>query len=135
MAIQVKKVDTVTIDLASNSGSLYQVYAAFKRAHVSIISSWAYELCPGKARIILYSSDTEKTKKVLTEMGKKPQLGKACYATGDDHTGVYAELLEQIKEAGVNLIASDAFGVEGRFAAIFFCKDEDLKALCSALHC
>ncbi len=66
-------------------------------------------------------------------MGKDPRFGKACWAEGKDAIGQYAALLKKIAAAGVNLHATDAFGVEGHFATVFFA--EDFQGLCKALGC
>ncbi len=133
MATNVKKITTLTVPLDAKAGSLSQVYSAFKEAGINILASWAYEMGPGQAQAHFYAADTTKAKDVLTKMGRKPTLDDAVYAEGDDRTGVYAELLGKVAKAGVNIEATDAFGVNGKFATVFFAKDT--AALCKALGC
>jgi predicted amino acid-binding ACT domain protein len=68
-------------------------------------------------------------------MGKNPAQGWACYAEGSDQVGVYADLLQKIAKAGINLHATDAFAVGGKFATVFFAEQKDVPALCKALGC
>jgi len=123
MATHVTKIQTLTVPLETQPGSLGKVYSAFKEAGVNIIASWAYEMGPGQAQAHFYAVDTHKAKDVLTKMGKTPTFDDAVYAEGDDRVGVYDELLAKAAKAGVNIDATDAFGVKGKFAAVFFAKD------------
>lgn len=135
MTVQCKKIDTLKVPLQTKPGQLFKCYAAFKEAGVNIISSWAYEMGPDRAEVIFYASDNAKAKEALEKAGMTVQTSQACYATGEDQIGYYTELLQKISDKGVNLVATDAFGINGRLATAFFCKDEDLPRLCEALGC
>ena len=133
MATHVKKIQTLTVPLDTKPGALSHVYTAFKEAGIKILASWAYEMGPNQAQAHFYAADTTKAKDVLTKLGKKTTIEDAVYAEGDDQVGVYAELLAKVTKAGVNIEATDAFGVNGKFATVFFAKDTT--ALCKALGC
>jgi len=47
----------------------------------------------------------------------------------------YAELLQKIAKAGINLHATDALSTNGRFATVFFADQKDIPNLCTALGC
>ncbi len=133
MTTTIKKVETLTIHLATEAGALAKVYRAFKEAGVNIIGSWGFEMGPGHAEAIFYAEDTAKAKDVLTKLDKNPTTGNACFVTGTDKIGTYSELLEKIAAAGVNLNATDAIGVGGNFATLFFAGEKDFPNLCKAL--
>lgn len=135
MSFQSKKIQTWTVNLETQAGSLAKVFNAFKEAGVNTVSCWSYEMGPGQAQGIFYSENPTQAKDVLTKIGKKPQQTWACYAWGNDQVGVYAEALNKIAKAGVNLHATDAFAVGGKFATVFFAADEDQAKLCKALGC
>jgi len=135
MAASVKKIETIEVDLQARPGALSEVYCAFRDAGVNVVASWAFEMGPGQAKGIFCASDTAKAIDVLTKRGLKPVSGNACWAQGEDAIGVYCELLEKIKNAGVNLHATDAFAVGGKFATVFFADAKDYAALCKALNC
>jgi hypothetical protein len=63
----------------------------------------------------------------------KPVFGDACYAEGEDRVGIYAKLLMKISGAGINVGATDAFGVNGKFAIVFFA--QNCKGLYKPLGC
>lgn len=133
MATQIKKIQTLTVPLDAKPGALAKVYGAFQEAGVNILASWAYEMGPGQAQAHFYAENTTKAKDCLTKLGKKTTLDDAVFAEGDDRVGVYAEILGKAAKANVNLSATDAFAVKGRFATVLFA--EDTAALCKVLGC
>jgi len=135
MAVKTKKAETLTVKLETKPGSLAQICGALRESGVNVISCWAYEMGPGEAQAHFYAADTKKAKDVLNKMGRKPEMGKICFAEGEDTLGCYSDLLTKISKAGVNLHATDAFGIGGKFGAAFFCDDKDFPALCKALGC
>ena len=135
MATTCKAIQTLEVNLETKPGALAKIYSAFKEANVNVIASWGYEMGPDEARAILYPTDLAKAKSVLTELGLSLTVRKACYAECEDKVGTYADLLNKIAVAGVNITATDAFGVNGRCATVFFCDTKDYSALCRALGC
>ena len=135
MSTQATKIQTLEFALDTKPGALSQVYNAFREANVNIIGSWAYEKGPGDAKGIIYAENTTQAKDVLTKMGKNPKTANACYVTGTDKVGPYADCLQKIAAAHVNLHATDAIGVGGKFATVFFAEEKDIPTLCKALGC
>lgn len=134
MTTSFKKIQTVTVSLETHAGSLCDVYIRFRDADINVLASWGYEMGPEQAEAILYVDNVDMAVDVLKEAGKDPKLGYAVYAEGDDQVGVYAEPLLAISEAGINLHATDAFAVGGRFVTVFFCSDTDVDELCEILE-
>ena len=67
----------------------------------------------------------------IKDLGFNVQNSKAVWADSDDHVGAYADILQKVTSAEVNLHASDAFEIGGKFATVLFA--EDHLALCKAL--
>jgi len=135
MATHAKKIETLRVPLETKPGALAKVYGAFKEAKVNIIASWGYQMGPDQGQAHFYAADTAKAKDVLQKMGLKPVTENACFAEGDDQVGVYADLLQKISKAGVNIEATDAIGVHGKFATVLFADQKNIPALCKALGC
>src|SRR5215472_1596068 len=95
-----------TVQLEPKPGALEKVYAAFREAKVNVIASWAYQLGPESAQAHFYASDTAKAKGVLEKLGKSPKI---------------------------NIEATDAFAIGGKFATLFFAQEADIGKLCAAL--
>lgn len=135
MTTQCQKFEALTIDLATKPGALAQVYNAFQEAKVNIRWAWAYEMGDGKAYATFWAKDTNKAKDVCKKLGKTPESRWACWAWGDDQLGSYAGWLNKIKAAGVNLTATDAFALDGKFGCLFFVEEKDFAKLCEACGC
>ncbi len=130
-----KKIEILTYKLDPKPGALAKVFASFREAKVNVIATWAYQMGPTEAQGHVYASDTAKAKDVLTKIGREPRIESACYAEDVDEIGRYAALLKKIGDAGINLEATDAFAIGGKYAAIFFVDQKDIPKLCQTLGC
>ena len=135
MASTVKKIQCLEVNLDAKPGSLAKVFSAFSEAKVNVLAHWAFEMGPGEAKAIFYATDFNKSKEVLTQLSLKPEACDACWIEGDDKLGSYAEWLQKVAKAGVNINATDAYSFNGRYASIFFSEEKDFSALCKALGC
>ena len=130
-----KKIEILTYKLEPKPGALAKVFASFREAKVNVIASWAYQTGPNDAQGHVYASDTAKAKDVLTKTGAQPKVEYACYVEDADEVGRYAGLLKKIGDAGLNLEASDAFAIGGKFATVLFVNQKDIPKLCQTLGC
>ena len=130
-----KKIEILTYKLEPKPGALAKVFASFREAKVNVIASWAYQTGPNEAQGHVYASDTVKAKDVLTKIGGQPKAEYACYIEEADEVGRYASLLKKIADAGINLEATDAFAIGGRFATVLFVDQKDIPKLCQTLGC
>lgn len=130
-----KKIDVITYKLQAKPGALAKVYASFKDAKVNVIASWAYQLGPHDAQGHVYASDGAKAKELLTKLGAQPKVESAIYVEDSDEIGRYAALLKKIADAGINLEASDAFAIGGKFATVLFADQKEIPKLCQVLAC
>lgn len=130
-----KKIEIITYKLEAKPGALAKVFASFKDAKVNVIASWAYQMGPQEAQGHVYATDGAKAKEVLTKLGAQPKVESACYVEDTDEVGRYAALLKQIGDAGINLDATDAIAIGGKFAAVIFANQKDIPKLCQVLGC
>jgi hypothetical protein len=130
-----KKIEIVTYKLEAKPGALAKVFEAFREAKVNVIASWAYQMGPNEAQGHVYAKDTAKAKEALTKLGREPKVENACYAEDTDEVGRYAALLKKIGDAGINIDATDAFAIGGKFATVFFVQQQDIAKLCQTLGC
>ncbi len=135
MDVQTKRIELLVLDLQARAGALAEVFAGLREAQVDIIGCWAYQMGPDQAHAYLYARDGAKAKAALAKLGRQVRTEQACYATGTDQLGVYHDLLRKVANAGVNLEATDAFAVEGKFATVFWVDQKDIVRLCQALGC
>lgn len=130
-----KKIEIITYKLEAKPGALAKVFASFNDAKVNVIASWAYQMGPQEAQGHVYATDGAKAKEVLTKLGAQPKVESACYVEDTDEVGRYAALLKKIGDAGINLDATDAIAIGGKFAAIIFANQKDIPKLCQVLGC
>ena len=128
-----RKIDVLTVKLDPKPGALAQVLGAFREAKVNVTASWAYQMGPGEAQAHFFTSDVDRAKKALTKLGKPPKTEAAFWVEDADKIGNYHSVLEKIAKAGINIEATDAFGIGGKFATIVFVAEGDVAKAAKAL--
>jgi hypothetical protein len=129
----VKKIEVLTVKLDPKPGALAQVLSAFREAKVNLTASWAYQMGPTEAQAHFFSADADRAKQALTKLGKAPKSEAAFWVEDADKVGNYHSLLEKLAKAGVNIEATDAFGIGGRFATVIFVAEGDVSKAAKAL--
>ena len=140
-----RKIDVLTVKLDPKPGALAQVLGSFREAKVNITASWAYQMGPGEAQAHFFTADVDRAKQALNKLGKAPKTEAAFWVEDADKIGNYHSVLEKIAKAGINIEATDAFGIGGKFATIVFVAEGDrvyagqelvrlVRALCGDVH-
>ena len=135
MDAQTKKIELLVLDLQPRPGALAEVFAGLREAQVDILGCWAYQMGPERAHAYLYARDSAKAKAALGKLGRTVRTEQACYALGTDRIGAFHDLLQKIANAGINLEATDALAIEGKYATVFWVDQKDTARLCQALGC
>ena len=128
-----RKIDVLTVKLDAKPGALAQVLGAFREAKVNVTASWGYQMGPGEAQAHFFTADVERARQALTKLGKTPKTEAAFWVEDADQIGNYHGVLEKIAKAGVNIEATDAFGIGGKFATVIFVADADVAKAAKAL--
>ena len=128
-----RKIDVLTVKLDAKPGALAQVLGAFREAKVNVTASWGYQMGPGEAQAHFFTADLERARQALTKLGKTPKTEAAFWVEDADQIGNYHGVLEKIAKAGVNIEATDAFGIGGKFATVIFVADADVAKAAKAL--
>lgn len=128
-----RKIDVLTVKLDPKPGALAQVLGAFREAKVNLTASWAYQMGPGEAQAHFFTADADRAKQALTKLGKAPKTEAAFWVEDADKVGSYHTVLEKFAKAGVNIEATDAFGIGGKFATVIFVAEGDVGKAAKAL--
>ena len=128
-----KKIDVLTVSLDAKPGALAKVLAAFREANVNVTASWGYQMGPGEAQAHFFVTDLERAKQVLSKQGKPPKTESAFWVEDVDQIGNYHAVLQKIAQAGINVEATDAFAIGGRFATVIFVNQSDIPKAAKAL--
>ncbi len=121
-----KKIDLLTIKLDPKPGALAQVMGAFREAKVNVTASWGYQMGPGEAQAHFFTGDFDRAKQALTKLGKTPKTEAAFWVEDADQIGNYHTVLQKIAQAGINVEATDAFAIGGKFATVIFVAESDV---------
>ena len=130
-----KRVKTVTLDLADKPGELARVLAAYREANVDLVSTWGWSEGSGKASAVFIGKDPKRTEEVLKKMGAAYKTGEACLCEGDDRMGAVHDILQKAAQSGVNLHAAGAIGTAGKYCAVVWAEEGQFDKLCKALGC
>ena len=128
-----KKIDVLTVKLDPKPGALAQILGAFREAKVNVTASWGYQMGPGEAQAHFFTADVDRAKQALTKLSKTPKTEAAFWVEDADKIGNYHSVLEKLAKAGINIEATDAFGIGGKFATIVFVAEGDLAKAAKAL--
>jgi hypothetical protein len=128
-----KKIDLLTVKLDPKTGALAQVLGALREAKVNITASWAYQMGPGEAQAHFFTGDLDRAKKALTKVGKTPKTESAFWVDDADQIGNYHSVVQKIAQAGINIEATDAFAIGGKFATVIFVAENDVAKTAKAL--
>ena len=129
----VKKIDLLTVKLDPKPGALAQVLGAFREAKVNLTACWAYEMGPGEAQANFFTTDGERARQTLSKLGKAPKTEAAFWVEDADQLGSYHAVLQKIAQAGINIEATDAFAIGGKFATLIFVNEKDVPKAAKAL--
>jgi hypothetical protein len=121
-----RKIELLKVKLDPRPGALAEVLGAFREAKVNLTASWAYQMGPGEAEANFFTADLDRARQALTKLGKKPSTQTAFWVDDADQVGNYHSVLEKIAQGGVNIEATDAFGIGGKFATVIFVNDKDV---------
>ena len=128
-----RKIDVLTVKLDPKPGALAQVLSAFREAKVNLTASWGYQMGPAEAQAHFFTADVDRAKQALTKLGKTPKTDPAFWVEDADKIGSYHGVVEKLAKAGVNIEATDAFGIGGKFAAVIFVAEGDVSKAAKAL--
>jgi hypothetical protein len=121
-----KKIDVLTIKLDPKPGALAQVLGAFREAKVNVTASWGYQMGPGEAQASFFTGDLDRAKQALTKLGKTPKTEAAFWVEDADQIGNYHNVLQKMAKAGINIEATDALAIGGKFATVIFVAESDV---------
>jgi hypothetical protein len=128
-----KKIDVLTVKLDPKPGALAQVLGAFRDAKVNLTASWGYQMGPGEAQAHFFTADAERAKQALSKLGKTAKTEAAFWVDDADKIGNYHSVLEKLAKSGINIEATDAFGIGGKFATVIFVAEGDIAKAAKAL--
>jgi prephenate dehydratase len=87
----------------------------------------------GQGEILVIAKSPDKLRDAWKASGALAEEGTAFFVSGEDKTGALVASLDAIAKAGVNIVATEAIAVGGKFGVILWVSPEDLDKTAQAL--
>ena len=87
----------------------------------------------GQGEILVIAKSPDKLRDAWTTSGVLVEEGTVFFLSGTDATGALVTSLDSITNAGVNIVATEAIAVGGKFGAVLWVSPEDLDKTSQAL--
>lgn len=87
----------------------------------------------GQGEILVVAKNPDALREAWKDSGILVEEGTVFLMSGTDATGALVTSLEAIANAGVNIVATEALGVGGKFGTILWVSPEDLDKTAQAL--
>jgi hypothetical protein len=127
------KLTYLKASLDDRPGALLDVLKNLKSKNLGLLAHWAYGAPQEKTELYLIAKNPEKVKNSLQASGVFVTEGVGFWINGTDKTGALLKPLEAVAEAGINIAASHALAVGGKFGSFFRVAPEDVEKMARAL--
>ncbi|MDP2886258.1 MAG: hypothetical protein Q8P51_14685 [Ignavibacteria bacterium] len=87
----------------------------------------------GQGEILVIAESPDKLREAWKASGVLVEEGTVFFLSGTDTTGALVTSLDAIANAGVNIVATEAIAVGGKFGAVLWVSPEDLDKTAQAL--
>lgn len=87
----------------------------------------------GQGEILVIAKSPDKLRDAWKASGTLIEEGTAFFVSGADKTGALVASLDALGKAGVNIVATEAIAVGGKFGVILWVSPEDLDKTAQAL--
>jgi hypothetical protein len=86
-----------------------------------------------QGEILVIAKSPDKLRDAWKASGILTEEGAAFFVSGTDKTGALVTILDAVAKAGVNIVATEALAVGGRYGAILWVDPADLDKTAAAL--
>ncbi len=127
MADTIRQVDYFYVQVPHKAGEGARALRALKDAGVNLLAFTGFP-SGRRAQLDFIPVDAAAFKKAAKAAGWKLTGPKRAFLiSGDDRVGAIADIIGQLADAKINVIAVDAVGADGRFGAILWVEPRNVK--------
>jgi len=119
--------------IVDKPGVLLSMAKEFKSKNIGLIGSWGFAAQPGQAEMYVIPRKPEKLAGAWKAAGTSFQEGTAFLVRGADETGALITTLETLAREGINITATGAVAVGGKYGALLWVAQEDVERTAAAL--
>jgi hypothetical protein len=133
MADTIRQVDYFYVQVPHKAGEGARALRALKDAGVNLLAFTGFP-SGRRAQLDFIPVDAAAFKKAAKAAGWKLTGPKRAFLiSGDDRVGAIADIIGQLADAKINVIAVDAVGADGRFGAILWVEPRTFKKAAQVL--
>jgi hypothetical protein len=119
--------------ITDKPGALLAVAKELKVKNVGLIGCSGFDAQPGNAELYILPKKPEKLRNIWKTAGIAFQEGTGFLVRGNDETGALLTTLEALAREGINITASSAVAVGGKYGALLWVAQEDVEKAARAL--
>ncbi|HEX7573581.1 MAG TPA: hypothetical protein VF514_10845 [Bacteroidota bacterium] len=128
-----QRVTYFKINLEDKAGSLLGIVQDLKSKKIGLVGLGGQDIQPGKAEIHVIARNPDKLRNAWKSSGMNFEEGTGFFVKGADRTGVLVATLDALAKAGVNIIMSEAMGVDGNYGCFIRVAPADVERTAKAL--
>ncbi len=128
-----QRVTYFKINLEDKAGSLLGIAQDLKSKKIGLVGLGGQDIQPGKAEIHLIARNPDKLRNAWKSSGMNFEEGTGFFVKGADRTGVLVATLDALATAGVNIVMSEAMGVDGNYGCFIRVAPADVERTAKAL--
>jgi hypothetical protein len=122
-----QRVTFLKANLKDQPGTLLDILKDLKSKNIALKSLWGYGKGEGTADLFAIAKDSDKLRNAWKATGMSVGEGTGFFINGVDKTGVLLKSLEALAQANVNIKASIAIAVSGKFGSIIWVDAMDVE--------
>jgi len=129
-----QRVTFLKANLKDQPGTLLGIMRDLKSKNIALKSLWGYGKSEGAADLFAIAKDPDKLRNAWKATGVFAEEGTGFFIKGVDKTGVLLKSLEVLAQANVNIKASIAIAVSGKFGSIIWVDAMDVEKAAQVLE-
>ena len=119
--------------IVDTPGVLLSMAKELKSKNIGLIGSWGFAAQPGQAEMYVIPRKPEKLAGAWKLAGISFRQGTAFLVKGADETGALISTLETLAREGINITATGAVAVGGKYGALLWVAEQDVEKTAAAL--
>jgi hypothetical protein len=128
-----QRVTFLKANLKDQPGTLLGIMKDLKSKNIALKSLWGYGKSEGAVDLFAIAKDPDKLRNAWKATGVFAEEGTGFFIKGVDKTGVLLKSLEALAQANVNIKASIAIAVSGKFGWIIWVDAMDVEKAAQVL--
>lgn len=128
-----ERVTCFRTSIADRPGALLAIAKEFKTKNIGLIGYSGFSSQPGEAEVFVIPRKPDKLRNLWKTEGRTFREGSAFLVKGTDETGALITTLETLAREGINMTASNAVAVGGKYGSFLWVAEGEVERTARAL--